>query len=106
MKLLLDECLPKDLKHHFKGFEVKTVAEMKWAGKKNGELLALAAKQFDVFLTADQNLVYQQNLERTSLGVLVFVVPDSRLETFEPLVPKALEALKNINPKQIKFVKA
>lgn len=105
MKLLLDECLPRDLKYYFKGHEVKTVAEMKWAGKKNGELLVLAAGRFDVFVTADQNLAYQENLEKTLLAILVLVVVDSRLETFKPLIPRAVEILKGIRPQEIKFVK-
>ncbi len=56
MKILLDESLPKRLKDDFKGHQVKTVPEMGWQGKKNGELLRLLEKQFEVFMTADQNL--------------------------------------------------
>ena len=61
MKILLDESLPKSLTKEFKGHFVSTVVGHGWSGKKNGELLRLAQKEFDVFLTADQNLQYQQN---------------------------------------------
>jgi len=62
MRILLDESLPRRLKTEFVGHEVATVAERGWSGVKNGELLTLAAERFDVFVTADQNLQYQQNL--------------------------------------------
>ena len=62
MRVLLDECVPRRLKREFVGHDVKTAPEMGWASKKNGELLALAAVDFDVFLTTDRNLSYQQNL--------------------------------------------
>ncbi len=56
MKMLIDECLPRKLKHELPGHEVRTVPEMGWAGKKNGELLRLMSGQFDVFVTIDRNL--------------------------------------------------
>jgi len=56
MRVLLDECLPRRLKREIVGYEVVTVPEAGWAGKSNGELLALAAERFDVFVTVDQNL--------------------------------------------------
>lgn len=105
MKLLLDECLPRKLKFEFKGHEIKTSPEMGWAGKKNGELLSLAAQQFDGFITVDQNLSYQQNLEKNKIAIIVLIVPDSRFETIKPLVPSALEVLKTIQPREIKHVR-
>ncbi len=62
MKLLLDESLPRALKHLFSGHDVQTVPECGWAGLSNGELLRLAETRFGTFITADQNLQYQQNL--------------------------------------------
>ena len=61
MRILLDECVPRKLTRELPGHECRTVTEMGWAGIKNGRLLRLAENQFDVFLTADQNLQYQQN---------------------------------------------
>jgi hypothetical protein len=62
MRVLLDECVPRALRDDIPGHEVKTVAEAGWAGVKNGELLRLAAAQFDLLLTVDRSLEYQQNL--------------------------------------------
>ena len=61
MRLLLDESLPRRLGRYLPSHSVKTVVEMGWGGIKNGKLVALAAGQFDAFLTADKNLPYQQN---------------------------------------------
>lgn len=63
MRILLDECLPRKLKKDLIGHDVLTVPEMGWRGVKNGELLRRAKNSFDVFVTIDQGLQYQQNLE-------------------------------------------
>ncbi len=76
MKLLLDESLPRRLRNEFSQHEVTTVPERGWAGKTNGELLKLAAGSFDVFITADQGLEYQQNL--TNVGIAVIVLRGRR----------------------------
>ena len=62
MRVLLDECLPRRLGRVLTGCDVRTVPEAGWAGKQNGELLQLASASFDVFVTMDRNLQYQQNL--------------------------------------------
>lgn len=93
MRMLLDECLPKKLKRDFREYDVATVPEMGWAGKKNGELLLLVEKQFDVFITADQNLQYQQNLVGSSITIFVLKAPNSRYETLKVLVPSVLERI-------------
>lgn len=96
MRILLDECLPRKLKFDLVGHEVKTVPEMGWAGIKNSVLLRLAGSQFDVFITADQNVQYQQNLRAAPLGIILLVAPDNRLETLRPLMPKVLTTLSTI----------
>jgi predicted nuclease of predicted toxin-antitoxin system len=96
MRLLLDECLPRKLKRRFPAHEVKTVPEMGWSGLKNGELLTLAETQFDVFITADQNLPYQQNLIGRKIAVLILMATDNRLETLSALVPAAETALATV----------
>lgn len=95
-RVLLDECLPKKLKSEFAGCTVFTVPEMGWAGKKNGELMALAGPQFDVFVTADQNLRFQQNLAYAEIGVLVLVASNTRVETLSPLMPQVNRALASV----------
>lgn len=104
MKLLLDECLPRKLKRLLIGHAVATVPEMGWAGKQNGELLELAVSQFDVFITVDRNLTYQQNLEKAKLAVLVLQAKENRLATLTSLIPKVLTALITIGAGEIVYV--
>lgn len=101
MNILLDECLPRRLKFLIVGHTVQTVPEMGWAGTKNGTLLRLAEGAFEVFITADQNMQYQQNLQSHILGIVVFIAPNNRLETLQPLVPNLLAALEQIKPGQV-----
>ncbi len=101
LRVLLDECLPKKLKQQFAECAVSTVPEMGWAGKKNGELMELARIEFNVFVTADQNLRYQQNLAYTEIGVIVLVANDNRIETLTPLIPQVLLALETIAAGQV-----
>ncbi len=98
MRVLLDECLPRKLKLEFTEHEVVTVPEMGWAGKKNGELIRMALGQFDVFVTVDLNLTFQQNLSTTELGIVLLVALDNRLETLSPLIPEVETALRTIRP--------
>lgn len=84
MRILLDECLPKRLKRELAGHDVQTVPEAGWAGKSNGELIRLAARKFDVFITIDRNLVAQQNLARVSFAVIVLMARSNRLDDVKP----------------------
>ena len=73
MRVLLDECLPRRLKRELVGHDAKTAPEMGWASKRNGELLALAVGEFDVFLTADRNVSYQQDRSSFDIAIVVLV---------------------------------
>lgn len=106
MRVLLDECLPRKLKQEFHGHTVFTVPEMGWAGKQNGELLRLAKDKFDVFVTLDRNLSFQQNLRVADLAVVILEAENSRLATLKPLIPKVLRSLQTIKPKEILTVRA
>jgi len=106
VKLLLDESLPRRLKSSFDGHEARTVPEMGWQGTKNGELIRLAAAEFDVFVTADQNLQYQQNLAGVSIGIIVLAAATTRLDDLRPLVPAVLHALETIRPGDVVRVAA
>ncbi len=66
---------------------------MGWAGLDNGELVARAEKEFDIFITVDRNLTFQQNLPKFAIAVLILHAPTNRLQDLLPLVPKILEAL-------------
>lgn len=76
------------------GHDVQTVPEAGWAGRKNGELLELAAAAFDVFVTIDQNLQYQQSLSSSAIAVVVLECRSNRFDDLLPLVPKLLECLR------------
>jgi hypothetical protein len=96
MRILLDESLPAPLASSLVGHHVKTVGQCGWAGIKNGKLLALASGSFDVMLTADRNIRYQQNIKTLPITVVVLVTPDGLLPSFQKLaqqLPAALSAL-------------
>jgi predicted nuclease of predicted toxin-antitoxin system len=105
VRILLDEQLPRQLAREFPGHEVRTVQQQGWAGLGNGELLRRAAAGgFDVFVTADQNLQFQQNLARSSLFVLVLVAVSNALEDLLPLAPALMEAVRDSRPGQVRRV--
>jgi len=106
MRVLLDECLPRKLKREVQAEVVRTVPEMGWAGTKNGSLLRLAEREFDVFLANDQNLEHQQNLKTFDLAVVVLVAFTNDIEDLRPLMPAANEALRVISPREIRYIKA
>jgi hypothetical protein len=96
MKLLLDECIDRKLAREFIDYEVKTVPQMGWAGIKNGQLLALAEAEFDVFIIVDRNLSSQQNLPQFDIAIIVLQAPSNRLADLKPLVPKVLAILATV----------
>jgi len=96
VKILLDECVPRKLRRELIGHEVKTVPEMGWASYSNGEPLKLAAPVFDVFVTVDRNLSFQQALPAFAIGVIVIGAPSNRLRDILPAVPKLLDALTKV----------
>jgi len=93
VKILLDECVNQRLARDFIGHEVSTVAQMGWKSKANGELLALAAKLFEVFVTTDRNLSFQQNIGRLGISVVVMRANTNRLADLRPIVPPVLQVL-------------
>jgi predicted nuclease of predicted toxin-antitoxin system len=106
MRILLDEDLPRRLGDLLVGHEFSTVARSGWAGIKNGKLLSLAATQFDVFLTMDGNLEYQQNLAKLPVAVIVIDAKSNRIEHIEPVVPNLLEELNHVVPRSLRHVAA
>jgi hypothetical protein len=97
MKLLLDECLPRKLKNQLLEHECSTVPEQGWAGKKNGELLFLPAKSgFEVFLTLDRGVEYEQNLRECDIAVVVISAKSSRLADLLPRIPAILRVLRSV----------
>lgn len=102
MRILLDECVPRPLKRELADYEIRTVVEMGWSGKKNGELLRLMNQEgFTILLTTDQNLRYQQNLEQAGVAVAVLVAPSNRLSDLVPLLPDVRNVLSTIAPGEV-----
>jgi len=94
---LLDENLPAKIKYDFgEGYQVSTVRELRWNGKKNGELLGLAAPNgFDIFITLDKSLENQQNLNKIDLKVILILAKNSKHQTLAPLIMKLKSFLKS-----------
>ena len=93
MRVLLDECLPRRLKRELVGHDARTTPEMGWASKRNGELLRLGEREFDVFLTVDRKLQHQQNLSAFDIAVIVLVANGNRLADLQPLMVQVMAHL-------------
>ena len=97
MKILLDECLPKDLREHLVGHVCETVPRAGLSGKSNGELIALAERSgWQVLLTMDQGIPYQQNLVGRTISLVIIHAPSNRLPDLLPHVPAVLTVLRSI----------
>ena len=106
MKVLLDECVTRYLKPDLAGHEAFTVEEAGFKGLKNGRLLQAASGQYDVLITVDQNLTYQQSLKSFSIAIVVLSAKRSTYPMLRPLMPQVLDALDRINPGDVVSVKA
>jgi predicted nuclease of predicted toxin-antitoxin system len=106
MKVLIDECAPRALKSLFSkhGHESLTVQEAGWSGKENGELLAIAETEFDVLVTLDTNLRYQQNLTGRRIAIVVLVAHSNRLSHLSRHFPACLVAIETVKSGQIVYV--
>lgn len=101
-RILLDEHLDHLLKELFSAeVDVRTVSEEGWNGKKNGELLRLANRTFDVFVTMDKNLERQQNLQGLRLSIIVVRARNNAYSTVAPLMSKVDEATKKIQEGEV-----
>lgn len=95
----LDECVPRKLGRSLTGHLARTVPQEGWSGKKNGALLAvMAAAGFEVLLTVDQGVRYQQNLASAGVAVIVMIAPTNDIVDLLPLVPAVLAALMTVRP--------
>jgi predicted nuclease of predicted toxin-antitoxin system len=101
MRILLDESVPGRLGPLLAGHVVTTVQRQGWSSVKNGKLLALAGAEFDVVLTADQGMEYQQNLAKLPIAVVIVVAKSNRMEDMAEAVPKILKALAEIQPRTL-----
>jgi hypothetical protein len=101
MRILLDECVPASLALELVGHEVRTVPQMGWASQGNGALLALAEGKFDVFLTTDQRIGYQQAVAKFSIALVVLVARRNKVEFLRMLLPELLRLLPSVEPGQV-----
>lgn len=106
MRVLLDESLPRPLAELLVGHDARTVAQVGWRGLENGALLHQAAGSFDVVLTADRSIEFQQNLKTLPVAVVVLVAESNRIESLAPLAPRLLETLNSLEPKTLVRVDA
>jgi predicted nuclease of predicted toxin-antitoxin system len=105
VRILLDEQLPRQLARELGGHQVRTVQQQGWAGLTNGDLLCRAAADgFEIFVTADRNLQFQQNLSGSPLGVIVLVALSNAIEDLLPLVPGLLDAIGEVRSGEIRRV--
>lgn len=104
--MLPDECVNWRLGRDILGHDVKTAQQMGWTTIQNGALLALASQHFDIFVTVDRNLSFQQNLNSFSISVIVLEAKTNRLADLRPLIPKLLAAIQTARPGATKFIGA
>jgi predicted nuclease of predicted toxin-antitoxin system len=103
MKILIDECLPAALKENLAtlGHECQTVRQAGFGSKKNGELLTLAEGRWNVLLTSDRNIKYQQNMTGRSVSILILCAKTNRMKDLLPLMPACAQALLSIEAGQV-----
>ncbi len=104
MRILLDECLNWRLGRGLAGHAVTSVQRMGWAGIRNGELLALAEKQFEVFITGDRNLSFQQNIRQTGIPIVVLAAKSTQLTDTLPLMAKVATLLPGLRPGTLEII--
>ena len=104
MKVFVDECVDWRLSRDIVGHDVKTARQMGWSTIKNGELLALAARDFDVFVIVDRNLSFQRNLPAFSIAVIVLRARSNRLADLKPLVPELLARIPSARKGAVDYV--
>jgi len=101
MRVLLDECVPEGLRVELPGHRVATAREAGLAGRKNGDLLAGAEGRFDIPVTADQSLPWQQRVVAFDIAVVVLRARSNSLLSLRPLIPDLLRALETISSGQV-----
>jgi len=104
MNILFDENFPRPLRRFFPDHQVTTVQKMEWLEAENGDLLAVAEAEFDVLLSTDKGIKYQQNFTDRDIAVIVLRTKDNRMPTLIPLMPKVLALLPTVQPGQVYLV--
>lgn len=105
MKILLGECFDRRFARDFPEFEIKTVPQMGWAGVKNGDLMKLAEANFDVFITVERNLSFQQNLTQFDIAVVVIRCKSNRWVDLQPFASKIIGVFPTLKKSEVVFIK-
>ncbi len=100
-RVLLDENLPRKLRRELPAFTVRTVQEEGWTSFRNGELLSRAQSSFEVLLTADRRLQFQQNISRFDIGVVVIVTMNLRFRTILTAIEEIRSALEEVRAGEV-----
>ena len=103
-KVLFDENMPRKLRRDLPEFSIRTAQEQGWSSFKNGQLLARAVREFEVLVTIDQRMRYQQNLHDLSLGIVVIDTRDTRFESIRAHVEELREAIARVRPGEVILV--
>lgn len=106
MRILLDESVPGRMGALLSPHLVTTVQRRGWASVKNGKLLALAANEFDVLLTADKGMAYQQNLATLPIAILIVLARSNRIDDLARAVPSIMAALAELAPCTLRKISA
>lgn len=104
-RILFDENMPRKLRREMPQVVVRTVQEEGWAGFENGNLLRRASDTFDVLLTADQRMRYQQNVAQFEIGVVVIETVDTTLGNLRRFLPQIHAAIESVGPGTVVVVK-
>ncbi len=101
MRILLDECVNAGIKEALPNHEVSTVSEIGWRTSKDGPLLAFAQTCFDVFVTVDRNLPYQQNVKALKIGIIVIRVQSNQIDSYRPTFNALQKAVESVQPSEV-----
>ena len=96
MNILLDECVPWPMHKLLAGHNCTTAQQRGWGGVKNGELMRLAEGEFDLFVTSDLNIRYQQNLAGRCIPILELSTNDlRRIQAAAAIIQSAVAAIRS-----------
>jgi predicted nuclease of predicted toxin-antitoxin system len=104
-RVLFDENMPRKLRRDLSEFAIRTVQEEGWRGFENGNLLRRASAAFDVLVTADQRLRYQQNVSQFDIGIVVIETIDTRLSNLRRFLPQVKDAIDNVTSGSVYIVR-
>ena len=104
MRLLLDESVNFRLNRYLPDHNVLTTKQMGWDSYHNGDLLAAARESFDVLITRDRNMEYQQNFTAADVAVVIVYARSNALRDLRPMAPKILEILETIQRGQFAHI--